>query len=123
MSRYNKDLGDFGETAAARYLEEHGMTIAERNFRTRSGEIDIVAEDNGTLVFVEVKTRSSEKFGYPSEAVGFNKIEHMKAAAEQYFRQHPTDGEIRFDVVEVEAAMADGVPRLFKINHIKDILN
>lgn len=123
MSRYNKDLGDFGEAAAARYLEENGMEVTGRNFRTRGGEIDIVAEDNGTLVFVEVKTRSSEKFGYPSEAVDFNKIEHMKAAAEHYFRQHPTDGEIRFDVVEVEAVMVGGVPRLFKINHIKDILN
>lgn len=123
MSRYNKDLGDFGEAAAAAHLEKSGMTVKERNFRTRGGEIDIVADDGDVLVFVEVKTRSSDKFGCPSEAVDIRKIEHMKAAAEQYFLLHPTDGEIRFDVVEVRAARFDGIPRLININHIKDILN
>ena len=123
MSRYNKDLGDFGEAAAAAYLEKSGMTVKERNFLTRGGEIDIEADDGDVLVFVEVKTRSSDKFGCPSEAVDLRKIEHMKAAAEQYFLLHPTDGEIRFDVVEVRAARFDGIPRLININHIKDILN
>ena len=118
MSRYNKDLGDFGEQAAASFLEKRGFRIIERNYLVRGGEIDIVADDGGTLVFVEVKTRSSLKFGLPSEAVNHKKLEHMRCAAELYLSEHPTDAEIRFDVVEVEASMAGGIPQLMDINHI-----
>ena len=104
MSRYNKDLGDFGETAAARYLEEHGMTIAERNFRTRSGEIDIVAEDNGTLVFVEVKTRRSLKFGTPGMAVTYAKQQKIRTTALHYLQQCGGGyNKIAFDVIEIVA--------------------
>ena len=71
------------------------------------------------MVFVEVKTRSSEKYGFPSEAVDYNKRKHMRLAAEEYYRANPTDLEIRFDVTEVSAAIGGGVPHLFGINHIK----
>ena len=122
MKRYNKNLGDFGECAAAEYLKSEGYEILARNFRAAHGEIDIVARDGGFLVFVEVKTRSSEKYGFPSEAVDYNKRKHMRLAAEEYFRENNCECEVEFDVLEVSAAIADGVPTLFGINHIQDVL-
>ncbi len=121
MSRYNKRLGDFGEAVAAQYLKDRGFSILETNYRTRSGEIDLICMDKNTLVFVEVKTRNSDKFGHPSEAVDEVKLAHMYSVAEDYYRQHPTDAEIRFDVVEVYAAMRAGVAEYSEINHITNI--
>ena len=112
-------MGDFGECAAAEYLADKGYEILERNFRAAHGEIDIVARKNGFLIFVEVKTRSSEKFGFPSEAVDYSKRKHLKLAAEEYYRKNPNELEIRFDVIEVSAAMSGGMPQLFNINHIE----
>lgn len=122
MSRYNKDLGDFGEVAAENFLSNRGYKIIERNFSVRGGEIDIIAEDGEKLVFVEVKTRTSRYFGYPSEAVNYKKIEHMKKAAEEYLRKNPYDGEVRFDITEVYATVKDGMLFLDTINHIEDII-
>lgn len=122
MSRYNKNLGDFGEDVAADYLEKCGLKIITRNFRVSGGEIDIVALDGDTLVFAEVKTRSSEKFGLPSEAIDNRKIEHMKTAAQRFIEKNPADGEVRFDAIEIIAVADVGVPTVLKINHIKDII-
>ncbi len=122
MSRYKKDLGDFGENAAEAFLIDLNYKILCRNFCVRGGEIDIVALDGDTLVFVEVKTRSSLKFGLPSEAVDYKKIEHMIFAAEEYLAKNPTDNEVRFDIIEVIAGLSDGIPQLSEINHIKEII-
>lgn len=122
MSRYNKDLGDFGEEMAARFLAEKGCEILERNYNVRGGEIDIICMDKGELVFVEVKTRRSEKYGLPSEAIDRRKAEHMRFAAERYFQLNPVDCNIRFDAIEIYAAMSGGVYELFEIKHIKDII-
>lgn len=121
MSRYNKNLGDFGEDAAENYLRENKFEILERNFLVRGGEIDIIAMDGETLVFAEVKTRSSDKFGAPSEAVGRVKIAHMRRAAEEYIEKYQTDCEIRFDVIEVYARVCGTGVGIFKINHIRGI--
>lgn len=122
MGRYKKNLGDFGEMAAEEYLINCGYEILCRNFLVRGGEIDIVAKDGDMLAFVEVKTRSSQKFGYPSEAVDKKKIGHMLTAAEEYLRQNPTDCEIRFDVIEVIAVVSETDANIEEINHIKGIL-
>lgn len=123
MSRYNKDLGDFGEAAAVYYVKEHGMEVIERNFCVRGGEIDIIAIDKDKLVFIEVKTRSSDRYGLPSESVDMRKIEHMKTAAERFLNENPFDGEVRFDAIEVEASISGERREVFSINHIIDILN
>ena len=68
-----KRLGDRGEEAAAKFLANKGYKILARQFRTPLGELDLVARDGGTLVFVEVKTRRSLRFGLPSDAVGVTK--------------------------------------------------
>ena len=122
MSRYNKNLGDFGESIAARYLEEEEYRILERNYTVKGGEIDIICMDREELVFVEVKTRKSDKYGLPSEAIDRRKAEHIRCAAERYFEQNPMDCNIRFDAIEVYAANDGGVYELFEINHIKDII-
>lgn len=121
MSRYKKDLGDFGEAVACHYLENKGYKILENNYRTRHGEIDIICMDKGFLVFVEVKTRKSNEYGQPAEAVNSTKIKHMKNAAKQYYNTHPIDAEIRFDVIEVYAANISGILEYSEINHIENI--
>ncbi len=122
MSRYNKDLGDFGEEMATKYLVNNGCKILQRNYTVRGGEIDIICMDRDELVFVEVKTRKSDKFGLPSEAIDRRKAEHIRCAAERYFEQSPVDCNIRFDAIEVYAANDGGVYELFEIKHIKDII-
>jgi putative endonuclease len=96
------DRGRRGEEAAARRLEALGFRILERRFRTRAGEIDLVAEEGGTLVFIEVKARASLAGGRPSEAVDHRKRERLRRAAAVYLvlRGRP-DCPCRFDVVEV----------------------
>lgn len=122
MSRYKKDLGDFGEKVAEEYLKNCGCDIICRNFCVRGGEIDIIAKDERFLIFVEVKTRASEKYGYPSEAVNRKKLEHMRRAAEIYLDRNPCDTEVRFDIIEVYGVIVDGMPQYDKINHIKEII-
>jgi len=95
-------LGQRGEEAAARHLLSLGFVILERRFRTRAGEIDLIARDGDTLVFVEVKARSSLACGRPAEAVDGRKRGRIARAASLYLARHG-DGEApcRFDVVEV----------------------
>ncbi|MBQ7477097.1 MAG: YraN family protein [Selenomonadaceae bacterium] len=102
MTARTKNLGNAGEIFAANYLEQLGYKILEKNFRVRSAEIDIVAEIDGVIVFVEVKTRSDTKHGLPAEAVNFRKQQKIIQAAgvflqdEKYF-----DAPCRFDVIEI----------------------
>jgi putative endonuclease len=95
--------GKRGEEEAARYLESRGFKIIARNFRTRWGEIDIVARDRSVVVFVEVKTRSDSRFAAPEESVTFTKQERMRRAASIWLaEQYPNDApQCRFDVVAV----------------------
>ncbi len=95
-------LGRRGEEAAGRYLVSVGYRILERRYRTRAGEIDFIAEEGDTLVFVEVKTRSSLSFGRPAEAVDARKRSRIACAASLYLaRRAAADRSCRFDVVEV----------------------
>lgn len=82
-------IGQWGETAAARYLEGRGFQIIARNVRTPYGEIDLIACLAESLVFVEVKTRTSLSYGYPEVSVTPRKLEHMIAAAQSYVEDHP----------------------------------
>jgi putative endonuclease len=84
MSLYLQNLGKIGENLALDYLKNHGFVIIEKNFRSKFGEIDIIAEKNRCLYFVEVKTRSNLDHGYPHEAVNKRKIYHIKKAAQYY---------------------------------------
>jgi putative endonuclease len=100
-------LGRRGERIAERHLRRRGYRILERNFRAAGAEIDLVALDGDTLVFVEVKTRRTAGTGEPAEAVNFNKQSHLRRAAELYAMAHRAqDRAMRFDVVAIEAGNA-----------------
>lgn len=95
-------LGRRGENAAARYLRRHGYRILARNFRAAGAEIDLIAMEGDTLVFVEVKTRLGTGAGTPQEAVGEHKQRRIRRAAELYaVRHHAVEQPMRFDVVAI----------------------
>ena len=96
-----KQDGDWGEALAAEYLEARGCRIVEREWRCRLGEIDLVAEQNGTLLFVEVKLRTNLAYGAPREYVTAKKQQKLRAAALLYLSMHGTDAPARFDVAEI----------------------
>jgi putative endonuclease len=97
-----RSLGDRGEDLAATYLKKQGYKILERNYRTPLGEIDLIAQHQGVLVFIEVKTRTSARFGAGQEAVHFGKQSRYRKLADYYLKQKRL-GEIavRFDVVGI----------------------
>ena len=95
-------LGARGEKAAAKHLRRHGYKILTRNFRSGKAEVDLIARDKDWLVFVEVKTRKSEEFGAPSEAVQADKERNVSRAALDYLRKLGNPRiHFRFDIVEV----------------------
>jgi putative endonuclease len=97
-----KPLGPRGEAAAARYLKRQGYKIIARGDRSKLGEIDLVAVDGQTVVFVEVKTRQSQEAGHPSEAVDAVKQRRLTRAAVTYLKHHRLlDQPARFDIVAI----------------------
>ena len=104
MSLINRRIqGKAGEDLAARFLEQNGLKIIERNYRFERGEIDLIAEEGDELVFVEVKARSSAVFGAPEDAVTEEKQEQVHTVADGYLFEHDIDDRAcRFDVVAIE---------------------
>ncbi len=97
-------LGRWGEDLAAQHLTSAGMQLLDRNWRCPQGELDLVARDrDGTVVFVEVKTRSGTGFGLPAEAVGRDKARRLRVLACRWLLEHrqPPGAELRFDVVGI----------------------
>ena len=97
----NKQTGDFGERLAVKFLSGKGYTILETKFRTRAGEIDIIARDNDCIVFVEVKLRKGISMGYPLEAVGYRKQQKIRKTALYYMTLRNITTDMRFDVIEI----------------------
>jgi putative endonuclease len=105
MSLLGKLLGRTGEDRAARFLIDRGYRILERNYSTRSGEIDLIALHQGTVAFIEVKTRSNDAFGAPELAVNHRKQQRMIKAALGYIRSRKLHQvPCRFDVVAISTA-------------------
>ncbi len=98
----NRHKGAVGEDLAAACLISEGYRIINRNYRTNTGEIDIIAENGAYLVFAEVKARFSDDYGYPAEAVTYNKRRMINKAAAEYIKRFRLfDAPVRFDVLEV----------------------
>lgn len=98
----NNIEGKKGEIKAVLFLKKHGYKILETNFKNKIGEIDIIAEKDGVIVFIEVKNRSTYRFGRPIEAVDFRKQSKIKKVAEIYLMiKNKYYNDVRFDVVEV----------------------
>lgn len=111
----NKETGKLGEDIAVHYLKQNGYVILDRNFECRQGEIDIIALDKKEIVFIEVKTRTSNKYGAPSEAVNKIKQKHMLQTIKYYlYIRNLSDEFIRVDVIEVYINN-----NVYKVNHIK----
>lgn len=110
-SLHNKKLGAKGEKRARKYLKRKGWKILEKNYKNPFGEVDIIAKKGGVLAFVEVKTRLTDEFGAPSEAVSVQRQTRYIQAAKFYFYGREIDCTVRFDIIEV----FDG-----RINHIEN---
>lgn len=111
----NKETGKLGEDIAVHYLKQNGYVILDRNFECRQGEIDIIALDKREIVFIEVKTRTSNKYGAPSEAVNKIKQKHILQSIKYYlYIRNLSDEFIRIDVIEVYINN-----NVYKVNHIK----
>ncbi len=102
MHLSNIELGKIGEDLASVYLSDVGFEILDRNWRSSRVELDIVAKDDDTLVFCEVKTRRSSRYGLPSEAITAVKLAHLRTAALHWLGSHRTGfSGIRFDVISI----------------------
>jgi putative endonuclease len=98
----NRASGDLGEDIASRYLERSGYEVVERNYRTRRGELDLVARRGDTLIIVEVKLRRGTAYGDPLEAVTPRKQQTIRLMAEEYLSERdPSFEDLRFDVVGI----------------------
>lgn len=101
-SKEDKELGRKGEQAAAEFIERIGMEVIERNWKGRSGEVDLIAKDDDKLVFIEVKTRRVVDKGEPEEAIGPAKQKkYIKLAGEYLAQQEDADIEVRFDAITI----------------------
>ena len=100
---HKKLLGKKGEKLVEEYLKGQGCTLLKRNYRTPHGEADLVVQDGDETVFVEVKTRTSAKFGAPREAVGTDKQRRYYQIAKFYWTERGEEPNARFDVAEVYA--------------------
>lgn len=100
-----REFGQEGESIAIRYLKKNGYKILEQNYRTKLGEIDIIAKDKDTIVFVEVKARRSRRFGNPKYAVTPKKQRKISMVALYYLKAaKQNDAKARFDVVAIHSA-------------------
>ena len=95
MGNHNQVLGKKGENYVAEALKKNGYRIVGRNVRTKFGELDLIAGNKLVLMFIEVKTRQSLRFGQGDEAVHYYKTKHLKRNIESYLASHPTNREVR----------------------------
>lgn len=107
------ETGRAAEDAAAALLRAKGMTIVERNFRAKAGEIDLVAKDREDIVFVEVRARASSSFGGAAASVGGAKRRKLIKAARIWIQTRAYTGPCRFDVVAIDAGASEHIPAAF----------
>jgi len=117
MAAHN-ELGKWGENLAASFLQRKGYTIIERDWKSGRRDIDIIARDEqGTVVFVEVKTRRNRVFGEPEEAIDYRKMQSLQLAINHYLKYRRINGEVRFDIISIVGTIGTEP----EINHIKDV--
>ena len=100
MATHN-DTGKWGEDLAAKYLEEKGYTIVERDWKSGRRDIDIIALDDDVVVFVEVKTRRNRLYGEPEDAIDYYKLQNLQQAISHYVKFRNIRQDIRFDIISV----------------------
>lgn len=119
---FNRKVGAEGEELAAKFLEEKGYKVLERNYRTKFGEIDLICLKNNTLVFVEVKLKHGEEFGSPEEMIGVDKLGRIQRMAEYYLIDNPKTSKkyesYSIDAICIVLTSSGDVER---INHYENI--
>jgi putative endonuclease len=124
MGKRNQAVGKRGERLAAQYLENQGYIVQDRNYNTRSGEIDLIAthQDDGerSLVFIEVKTRTSVSFGFPEQAVTQHKWSHIQTAIHEYLSHQAR--EVDFWRLDVIAIIQTPGRKSADIKHFKNVI-
>ena len=109
-----REIGKTAEIKAAKYLESMGVNILERNYQNRFGEIDIIGKEGNILLFIEVKYRKNESFGYPLEAVGFAKREKIRKMARFFLNEnHYYHYNIRFDCIGIIGSQIEWIKGAF----------
>ena len=116
MAAHN-DTGKWGEDLAAKYLEEKGYTIVERDWKSGRRDIDIIALDDDVVVFVEVKTRRNRLYGEPEESVDYHKLQNLQQAISHYVKFKHIHQEIRFDIISIVGTVGTDPD----IQHIQDV--
>lgn len=111
-----QQAGKRGEDRAAEYLEQEGYAVVARNYRYRRAEVDLIVSKANWLVFVEVKARTTEAFGYPESFVDARKAALLMQAAEAFIHTHNWQGHVRFDVVSVNLKTGE-------VKHFEDAIS
>ncbi|MEM6405267.1 MAG: YraN family protein [Pseudomonadota bacterium] len=103
MGLKQQQAGAIAEQQASRFLQQQGLTELAKNYRCRSGELDLVMQDRETLVFVEVRQRRNTRFGDALESIDIRKQRRVRKAAEYYLLHHTWHGPCRFDTIGIDA--------------------
>ncbi len=118
--RSKSKTGTLGESLAASYLSSHHFHILEHNYRAGYGEIDIIAKEGNTLVFVEVKTRANTLYGAPEDSVSPQKLFTVTQTAQMYMQSHPKSyASIRIDVIAIMLKLADN--SVVSLKHFRNV--
>ena len=119
MKKTAKSIGNDGENIAVKFLKSKKYIIHTTNYSNRYGEVDIIAEKDGVVAFIEVKTRKNSKFGRPSDYVTLAKQQRIVSAAEYYVHYNGVTEKLRFDIIEVLTGDNIDNPKYY-VNHIED---
>ena len=118
MKKYNKAIGNYGETLSRDFLINNGYNILDMNYRNRYGEIDIICRKNNLIIFCEVKSRYTNSFGNPIESVTYYKQKQIIKLSQIYLLyKRSYNYNVRYDIIEV---IFNNKNASFKVNHIKD---
>jgi len=116
MAAHN-ELGKWGEDLAAAHLQQKGYIILERDWKSGHSDLDIIAQDDDTIVIVEVKTRRNRLFGDPQEAIDYKKRKSLQSAINHYVKSHRLGNQVRFDIVSIVGTIGSEP----EIDHIIDV--
>ena len=115
---HTQEVGKFGENLACKYLRKKGYSIVETNYRTKIGEIDIVAIKNRKYIFVEVKTKTSDLKGKPYEHVNSSKVSKFKRIVNMYLLDRKLNAPFQLDVISIELGFDNNIERLQHFENI-----
>lgn len=116
MAVHNQ-IGKWGEEYAAKYLENKGYSILERDWHSGHRDVDIIAHYGDDIVFVEVKTRRSDSFVDPLQAIDYNKLHNLRIAIDHYVKSHNINLNVRFDVISIVGLNESDC----RVNHLEDV--